>query len=242
MAQWARALASGPLRSCPGIGVSAGSRAVDDGEMADAGAPWPRRCACRSPLTPAGSSGRPPRRRIHVTTTWRWTSGWVPAPTSWILAAGVGSGRSRRAGLTVRNELGSSWRSWPVQQQTRRTQQQDPADQPPRLRPPQPRRRHRHDLPLLQRTDHHAAHRKARRTLKRKQSTGRALTRASISRAHPHDGLGVRGRGDPHGVHRPAVNNLADRGCRSSWTGCVPSSRCWPARAGPWRGTAHRRC
>jgi hypothetical protein len=156
-AQWARALASGPLRSCPGIGVSAGSRAVDDGEMADAGAPWPRRCACRSRLTPAGSSGRPPRRRIHVTTTWRWTSGWVPAPTSWILAAGVGSGRSRRAGLTVRNELGSSWRSWPVQQQTRRTQQQDPADQPARLRPPQPRRRHRHDLPLLQRTDHHAA-------------------------------------------------------------------------------------
>ena len=29
-------------------------------EMANAGAPWPRRCACRSRLTPAGSSGRTP--------------------------------------------------------------------------------------------------------------------------------------------------------------------------------------
>jgi transposase len=52
----------------------------------------------------------------------------------------------------------------PVQQQARGTQLQDPADQPPRLRPPQRRRRHRHDLPLLLRPDHHAAHRKARRT------------------------------------------------------------------------------
>ena len=27
-AQWARVLASGPLRSCPGIGISAGTRAA----------------------------------------------------------------------------------------------------------------------------------------------------------------------------------------------------------------------
>jgi single-strand DNA-binding protein len=47
-----------------------GRRAVDGREMADAGAPWPRRYTCRSPLTPAGSSGHTPRRRIHGTTTW----------------------------------------------------------------------------------------------------------------------------------------------------------------------------
>jgi transposase len=52
----------------------------------------------------------------------------------------------------------------PVQQQTRRPQLQDSADQPPRLRPPQRRRRHRDDLPVLLRPDHHAAHRKVRRT------------------------------------------------------------------------------
>src|SRR5512132_1035398 len=65
-----------------------GRRPVDGREMADAGAPWPRRCAGRSPLTPAGSSGRTPRWRIHVTTTWCWTSWWMPAPTDWVVAAG----------------------------------------------------------------------------------------------------------------------------------------------------------
>ena len=53
-----------------------------------------------------------------------------------------------------------------LQLQPGRTQQQDPLDQPPRLRPPQRHRRHRHDLPLLQRTDHHPAHTKVRRTRK----------------------------------------------------------------------------
>ncbi len=63
-------------------------------------------------------------------------------------------------------------RAWPVQQQARGHQLEDPTHQPPRLRPPQRRRGHRDDLPLLLRTDHHTAHRKVRRTPKLTQTHG----------------------------------------------------------------------
>ena len=55
-------------------------------------------------------------------------------------------------------------RARPVQQQARRPELQDPADQPPRLRTPLRPRPHRDDLPLLRRTHHPATHGKVRRT------------------------------------------------------------------------------
>jgi hypothetical protein len=67
-------------------------------------------------------------------------------------------------------------------------------------------------------------------------------TRLGISRAGRRGGVGVVGRGGPHGAPRLAVNSPADRSSHSSQIGCAASSSCSPARAGSWWGTARRRC
>ena len=59
-------------------------------------------------------------------------------------------------------------------------------------------------------------------------------TRLGISRARCRGGVGVGGRGGPHGAPGPAVNSLADRSSHSSRIRCGASSSCLPARAGPW--------
>jgi len=60
-----------------------------------------------------------------------------------------------------RQDLGSH-RAWLVELQARRDQQQDQADQPPRLRTPQRSRPHRHHLPVLRRDHRPATHGKVR--------------------------------------------------------------------------------
>jgi hypothetical protein len=53
-------------------------------------------------------------------------------------------------------------------------------------------------------------------------STDRTYYRSSISRPRCRGGVGVRGRGGPHGAPRLAVNSLADRSSHSNRIGCVP--------------------
>ena len=86
----------------------------------------------------------------------RWWLAWAcrcRIPAFVTLAKTIRANRER---ILAAVELG------PIELQTRRHQQQNQADQPPRLRPPLRRGPHRDDLPMLRRDHHRSTHRKVR--------------------------------------------------------------------------------